>query len=292
MSKSKKTATAPTPMQWNWGMLLHAPPTRRLLLVLVSLSILGMLFSAAWRHWGPTILQSPQYVLAADQIDVTPQPAWIHANVKADAVRAGQLAGLSILDPKLTEKVQNAFAVQTWVARVKRVMKQHPARVIVELEYRRPIAMVQVSDGDMRGLLPIDVYSVLLPPEDFSQSQVPKYLRIVVGPTQPEGPVGTPWGNDRVASAAVIAAALDEHWQRLELYSIVLALPPQGELPGTPTFDLLTRDGARVIWGHAPGQEQSGEATTKEKLAALEKYYTEHGPLTGEQRVLNVRDGN
>jgi hypothetical protein len=103
--------------------------------------------------------------------------------------------------------------------------------------------------------------------------------------------VGTPWGDNRVAAAALIAHALDAHWQKFELYSIVLALPPSGELPGAPTFDLLTRDGSRVIWGHAPGQEQSGEATAAEKLAALEKYVAEHGPLTGEQRVLNVRDG-
>jgi hypothetical protein len=263
---------------------------RRLAAALVAVGLLAAFGVVGWRQWGPSIVQSPDYLLDEEKFEVTPQPAWIHANVKRDAIRAGGLAELSILDPKLTDKVQHAFAVQTWVASVRRITKQHPARVVVELEYRRPVAMVEVIQGEERGLLPVDSEGVLLPPEDFSANQVKNYLRVAVGVTQPQGPVGTPWGDARVASGARIATSLDEVWSKLQLYRIVLV----GESGlQAPTFDIVTRDGARVIWGHAPGEEVSGEATASEKVAQLRAWHEQHGPLTatGGVREINVREG-
>src|SRR5690606_35287460 len=107
---------------------------------------------------------------------------------------------------------------------------------------------------------------VLLPPEDFSSNQVKKYLRLAVGPAQPQGPVGTPWGDARIEAGAQIAASLGDLWQKLQLYRIVSVSEP-----GTtsPAFVIVTRDGAKVIWGHAPGQEASGEASASEKVAFL-----------------------
>jgi hypothetical protein len=263
---------------------------RRGAATLIALAVLVVFFITGWRAWGPTILKLPAYTLSEEKFDVTPQPAWIHGNIKQEALRSGDLAKLSILDPKLVEKVEHAFAVQTWVADVKRVAKTHPAQVVVELEYRRPVGMVEVTQGDERGLLPIDTYGVLLPPEDFSTNQVRKYLRISIGSTTPQGPVGTPWGDARIAAAAKIALALEDCWPKLQLYRIQHT---GDDIAGSPTFDLLTRDGAKVIWGHAPGQEASGEATAREKLAQLAAWHEKHGPLSaaGEKKELNVRDG-
>lgn len=294
MAKAKKQE-APAPAgnavqhlaQW-----LRSPSGRHGLIIGGALAVFIGLAVAGWKRWGPTIVASPAYVLSEEQIEVTPQPPYIHGNVKAEAIRAGGLAGASILDPKLTEKVQHAFAVHTWVASVKRVTKHHPARVVVELEYRRPAAMVEVMQGNQSGLLPVDAYGVLLPPEDFSMNQVRHYLRIVVGGTPPEGPVGTPWGDARVEAAASIAVALEPCWQKLQLYRVALATSAAGEVTSTPSFDLLTRDGRKIIWGHAPGQEASGEASASEKLAQLADFYEQHGPLpSSDIRELNVRDG-
>ena len=165
MAKAKKQE-APAPSsnalqlaaQW-----LRSPSGRHALVVGGALALLIGLAVAGWKRWGPTIVASPAYVLREEQIEVTPQPPYIHGNVKADAIRAGGLAGASILDPKLTEKVQHAFAVHTWVASVKRVTKHHPARIVVELEYRRPAAMVEVMQGNQSGLLPVRARSIASP---------------------------------------------------------------------------------------------------------------------------------
>ncbi len=295
LSKGKKPAGAnkAPAHSFNWRFLFRSPGTRRGLALCAAIGLFGFALHALWQHYGPIITRSSEYRLEESRIELTQQPPYIHHNVKRDAIQAGGLAELSILDPKLTEKVRHAFGLQTWVASVDRVTKYHPARVVVEVTYRRPVAMVVVTAGEERGLLPVDAAGVLLPPEDFSANQVRNYLRIDVGATQPEGLVGTPWGDNRVAAAAGIAANLDEVWQKLQLYRIVSASAKAGEVPTAPSFDLLTRDGVKVIWGHAPGQEASGEATASEKLAQLLAIYEQQGPLvsTGEPREINVRDG-
>lgn len=289
MAKGKKPAEAPAPAppitHWYTGLI-----SRRLSAALVAVVALIVLATMGWKQWGPTIVGTPAYALDESKFDVTPQPPYIHGNVKRDAIRAGGLTGVSILDPKLIDKVQHAFAVQTWVASVKRITKQHPARVVVELEYRRPVAMVEVMQGEERGLLPVDAEGVLLPPEDFSANQVKKYLRIACGPTQPQGPVGTSWGDARITAAASIAASLGELWQKLQLYRIVYT---GDDANSAPSFDLVTRDGSKVIWGHAPGQEASGEATASEKVAQLAAWHEHNGPLSaaGDKREINVRNG-
>jgi hypothetical protein len=256
----------------------------------MALAVLIALGVSGWRQWGPTITRAPAYGLDESKFEVTAQPTYIHANVKREAVRAGNLAGLSVLDPKLIEKVQQAFAVQTWVESVERITKHHPARVVVEIKYRRPIGMVEIAQGDERGLLPVDTQGVLLPPEDFSANQVRNYLRISIGTTAPQGPVGTPWGDPRITAAASIAESLGDTWQKLQLYR----LQHTGDDPaGAPLFDLTTREGAKVIWGHAPGHEISGEATASEKVAYLATWHEKNGPLSalGEKKEINVRDG-
>ncbi|HTN74897.1 MAG TPA: hypothetical protein VL096_06605 [Pirellulaceae bacterium] len=295
MSKSKKASAAPVPPPANlaWKSLLQDKLVRRLAIVAAVLLACGVVFSTAWQQWGRSITRTPAYLLDESKIEVTRQPPYIHANVKNDTIRTGGLTELSLLDPKLTEKVQHAFALHTWVASVKSVTKFHPARVVVEVEYRRPVAMIEITNAGERGLLPVDAYGVLLPPEDFSANQVRNYLRVSAGVTQPQGPVGTPWGDDRITAAAAIANAMLDHWQKLGLYRIELATAKEGEIPTAPVFDLATRDGARVIWGHAPGHEASGEATCGEKITQLLAFYEKQGPITAasEQRELNVRDG-
>lgn len=292
MSKAKKAEEPPAQKSlaasvYHW---FATAMGRRLAGAAMALAVMIALGVSGWNKWGPTITNGPSYKLDESKFEVTPQPTYIHANVKRDALRAGGLVELSILDPKLTEKVQHAFAVHTWVASVTRITKHHPARVVVELEYRQPAGMVEIAQGDERGLLPVDRTGVLLPPEDFSANQVRNFLRISVGPTTPEGPVGTPWGDKRIEAAAQIASALEPVWQKLQLYRIVHT---NIDAAGLPSFDIVTRDGAKVIWGHAPGQESSGEATASEKVAQLTLWHEKNGPLTtsGGKSELNVRDG-
>jgi hypothetical protein len=278
------------------GILLR-PGNRGLALaaVVVVASIAGSIY--AWQRWGEPSTHSPDYIVTPERIVATPQPAWIHADVKADVVKTADLARLHLRDRKLVEEVASAFALHPWVSKVVQVQKRFPAQIDVHLEYRRPVAAVEVNARSQAGLLFIDGEGVLLPSADFAQSQAKDYLRITAGNETPAGVYGTPWGSERVAGAARVAAAWElaagsgasgKRWQPLGLYRIVGVRTAGGEL----VYELRTRKDVRVVWGSPPGHESSDEPSPQQKIAALEQQVADKGPLDreGGPALLDLRD--
>lgn len=249
-----------------------------------SLLPIGLLLLAAalggwiaWQRWGAGVLQQPSYLLTPDNILVTPQPAWIHTDVKSEVVRTGSLEKLKILDPNAALQIQQAFALHPWVSDVRRVRKRYPAQVEVDLVYRRPVAMVKAVSG---GYWPVAADAVLLPPEEFSPEQTRHFLRVIVEHSQPEGPAGTPYGDERVAGAARIADLLQAHRERLQLeHVLVVAQRTETGTLAEPTYELYTAGGTRILWGRSPGREGPGEVTASEKVARLLAYVEQRGPL-------------
>ncbi|MBM4004671.1 MAG: hypothetical protein FJ295_15535 [Planctomycetes bacterium] len=232
---------------------------------------------AVWRSWAPVVLGDRRYQLRTESIEITPQPAWIRSNVREEVVEANDLASHSALDPQITVTVARAFSVHSWVARVRSVRKEYPARVVVELEYRRPVGMVMVRRDDGNpGVIPVDASAIVLPTDDFerqgeAESPVRNYLRIHVGDTRHHGPTGTVWGDERVAAAARIAEQLSESWQALGLHRIELAEESSGNRAEDLLFDLVAKEDRRYFWGHAPGKERASELDASEKLELLQE---------------------
>lgn len=249
---------------------------------LILLVFFGGGFAYAWQRWGTLVQNHPRYALDGDRIELPPQPEWIPSNVKDEVVRDGSLATLSLLDPQVTVKVAREFALHCWVSHVRRVRKDYSGRVIVDLEYRRPVAMVEVTTNGQRGLLPVDAAGFLLPPQDFTPEQTRDYLRIAVGDTLPVGSPGTPWGDPAVAEAAAIAETLREAWRGARLYRVFLPPPPPGTRGRLPDrlYRLITRDGAELFWGHAVGAESGTEAKASDKVFRLARLAEQPGALS------------
>ena len=244
-----------------------------------------------WDRFEGDVLIRPEYALAAQQIQITPPPAWIRADIKAEALRGGNLhAPLSIVDERLAERLAKMFMLHPWVAGVERVTKHYPSHVTIDLIYRRPRAMVEVPGG----LFPVDDQAVLLPSEDFSPVDASQYPRIAGIDSQPLGPVGTAWGDANVQAGVRIAVALAEVWCDLGLHSIRRAMTG-GESPAQPHFELVTNNGAVIPWGRAPGSEAPGETPVAEKVTRLKKYVADYGGLDESARRgdldLRVRAG-
>ena len=151
-----------------------------------------------WRRWrwaasmrgsgtGRFVARHPQYQLTADRIHITPQPPWIRSDVKAEVLRDASLIGtVSVLDDPdaLVRRIQDAFEFHPWVAQVLGIRKRLPASLDIELEYRRPVAAVETSDGRNLTLTPIDVDGVRLPEADFTELDA-SYLPRIIGTYQP-----------------------------------------------------------------------------------------------------------
>jgi len=291
---------------------LVAPLTgsgRTLLAIAILVVIVCVGFYVGWAKWGGMIRAQPQYRLATDSFEVTPQPDWIQSDVKGDVIRDGDLTQLSVLDPDLTKNVVQAFELHTWVAKVlwcgKRPGKDGP-RVIVELQYRQPIIMVRARDDQWEGdcFWPVDTEGVFLPPDEFSRSQTERYLRVDAAYVPPMGAVGTPYGDAGVAGAARVAAGIGAAWESMGLQWIVVrkdmrvsvGQPPKAAyvlLPAGGDPDRVARRPAgqltsmraekaetlEVIWGHAPGHENQDEATADQKVMRLQMFVNQNGSL-------------
>jgi hypothetical protein len=237
----------------------------------------------AWRQWGPSVVQRSSYELLVENVTTSEQPPWVAGDIRLEVFRDASLTEMSVLEDGLTKRICDAFEMHPWVARVNRVNMQPPAKIVVDLEYRQPIAWVEVPDGMVPGhrggWLPIDKDSLLLPDEGFQQDP-PELPLVRIDRLLPCGPIGTAWGDPRVAGAAAIVTILGDQWRELGIagisgvadYSITSSLP-------TTRYELLSPKGKRIIWGAAPGKEPPSEPDAIQKLHLLGEFVRRHGPI-------------
>jgi hypothetical protein len=228
-----------------------------------------------WQRLRPHVSAQPEYLVDVRELDVTPPPKWIRANVKTEVLRdAGLPPQISILDERLKETLTQSFSLHPWVGAVEKVETSYPARIRVTVAYRRPVAMVEVHDG----LLPVDARGVLLPPEDFTPQEALRYPRVAGLAGSPLGPIGTRWGNPVVEAAAKLAEVLEPTWDELQLHHIAAPAGAGSDLSSI-TLNVATREGTKFVWGRAPGSEQVEEPKAIEKVARLKKLAAEFGSL-------------
>jgi len=267
-----------------WAWLIGPARPAGVLLLCVLFIAFGTYW--AWLKLRSRIQAADEYRIGPEHIKLIPSlPSWIHRDLCKEVFHDAALDGsLNILDKNLCERITQAFAQHPWVGKVERVSKRLPATVEVELIYRRPVCMVEVSGG----LLPVDEEGVLLPSSDFTPTEAVRYPRLTgVGQAPPVSP-GRRWHDARVIGGAELAAQLFDDWQRLQLRRIVpLSHPPPAgenlgrEASGEPFFVLITRGGSKILWGYAPGANMLGELPPGEKKARLLHYLAEHNSLEG-----------
>lgn len=248
---------------------------------LIALLILGVvtigLGMAAWQSLGPIVIRDRQFLVAPNEIELTPPPEWIKSDVRGEVIRqAGISEALSILDPGLTERLARDFSLHPWIGKVVSVRTEHPARIYVDVVYRQPVLMVEVPGG----LYPVDGRGVLVPSGDFSPIEATRYPRLG-GVQSTPGLVGAAWPDRIVTDAAELGAILLASWPELKLHRIVPLTPDVLAAPDAPAqFALVTPSGrTRILWGLAPGSAASDEPTGEEKLARLKKLISTRQPL-------------
>ena len=254
-----------------------------------------------WKRYADHVLGRDDYILNADKIELTFVPPWIRTDITRQAVEDGSLEGLSLAQPNLAVRVADAFALHPWVSNVNRINPKY-GRVEVELEYRRPVAMVWVTDKDgMPALLPVDGRGIVLPTADFlatgDSEQAPDtalYLHIEVANENvwPASDAGSSWGDERVHGAARLAAVLLDTWQRLGLGRIVVTTRHRRDgSVAPPSYQLISRGGATIIWGSSPGRERTGEPSSQQKITRMLDIMEQNDELPSDP-VIDLRTSN
>ncbi|WP_147274159.1 cell division protein FtsQ/DivIB [Bremerella cremea] len=248
---------------------LGSPIARQLLLCVVIIAAFVLMMIAGWNHYADKFASREEFLLSPRDILINKQPSWIHSNVLIETIEKNKFPEqLNLRDRELTAKIATTFSYHPWIRKVNKVVKQYPAKVLVDVEYRRPVAMVEVAYADkkgnqLRGLVPIDAEGFLLPDTDFSPAEAIQYPCILIDSKKPSADMGKKWEDPRIADAASIAVELLPYWNDLKLKRIVLTTE------GGSHFELELADNTRIIWGSPPGKELPQEAMAKHKVQVI-----------------------
>jgi hypothetical protein len=297
MAPPSPPASTATAHHW-----LHPASWLKVIPPVAALSVAGpavLLVAAyvAWHSWGAGRLDRAMYSLELEQLQVTPQPAWITADVRQEVFQGARLDRVSSLDPQAAATVAHAFRMHPWVRRTLRVTRLAGGRVQVDLEYRRPLALVhQPSVGpggdapgrgadtqgsDVAGAggtapraaalgLAVDHDGVVLPSQDFQGLDANPYFWVYAYGAQPVGLyVGSQFGDARVLDALDLCRLLEPHRQTLQLRAVYVYPDPRSSLRDRWLLELETHLGGKIVWGSPPGRELPSEMNVEQKLAEL-----------------------
>ncbi|MEK6248721.1 MAG: hypothetical protein N2C12_11115 [Planctomycetales bacterium] len=246
--------------------------TRTLVLFPVMATLVAGGIYLGWQ----VLRQSDEYLVSPKDIELAPPPRWVDRDVLlGEIVRDASLDDrLSLLDDRLTERINMAFRAHPWVESAE-AEKFHPARIKVQIVYREPVAVVSSNDQ----LIPIDKNGIRLPAEDFTLDELRQFARLDLLSISHQVRDGEIWDDPRILGGATIAAAIGEEWLPFGLAAIQPAAQPIVDHPQAYTYMLVTRSGARIPWGPQFLKAHATEPTAEEKMDRLKAYVKKNGPL-------------
>ncbi len=214
-----------------------------------------------WSRVGDFVRWGDGYQLRPEMVELLGRAPWVRGDLKAEVMRSASLdGGLPLADSELATRLARAFDMHPWVKQVVRVEVKHPARAIVEILCREPVAMVSVRGG----LLAVDADGFVLPSADFAPESAAEYPRITGVESSPQGPEGSRWGDSVVEEGASVAVVIGPEWRTL---GIVECRPIA--MQGTRMWELVGPEGRTILFGGAPGREAAGEPSVAEKIVKL-----------------------
>lgn len=256
---------------------------RRLAAALVVVLLAWTTYVLAGRAIGWLHAQ-PEFTIAFDAVELLPEPpAALRNGRKAILARVrerGKIDGpIRLLDQDLRE-LGLAFAKHSpWIARVDRVERVYPGRIVVRVVYREPVARIDFS-ADRFVAVADD--GVVIPGEDLQTSVAATLPRLKGFAAPPQSLPGHYLGADRdgnvppeITSAVALARFLHDtdkdagHGQSPRFASVNLSQGP-GQLL------VKSQRGMWVRWWNAPGEEQEDEPKAADKLERFIRWEALH----------------
>jgi hypothetical protein len=235
------------------------------------------------KHW---VNGQKQYetTFAAIALD-PPPPAWYRGGSAGFlehvrlAARRGE-APFSALDLDLAALGRD-FRLYHWVRRVQRVERTWPNRIVVRLDYRRPVARAAIPGKSARVL--VDADGVILPWDDVDPERAGR-LPLISGPDPPFDPrPGRYWMSSdgttdaRLQAAVTLAAFLEralDHAAKPNEFMSQLKV-----IYSVPKYGLFLENGESTLiyWADAPGAERPGSLTAAQKWEMLTRWLAQRG---------------
>lgn len=211
------------------------------------------------------------------RIQLANAPAGLDRLIRQDLA---DLAGWSWIDGRVCRSVHDRLAQSPWIQSIHRVTKPEPGLVRVKCEYRLPIALVQ----DREYFYMVDEYGVRLPGQHGYE---PGWLLI----QGVEGKLPNPgelWPGEDLAAGVRLANMIIVQPYRDQVSAVLVHNYGGRRDPYRSHVELLTRrDGHRILWGSAPGEELE-ENSTDQKLRILAANYQRYGTIDADQPTIDI----
>ncbi len=253
----------------------------------IALLLTGYL---GWRFYGAKALDTKYYALRKENIHISDPPPWLRSDVVSEVFTESGLERMSLLDDQTSAVIAKAFDSHPWVRKTHRVQRMAAGQVMINLEFRQPIAMVHCVAGgpstsvdrsqgersegvaEQESFLPVDTEGVLLPTKDFTQADIANYLLIYAQSVRASDypRVGMILGDSQIQEAILLARLVEplRASGQMKLSSIYV-YPATISQRSRWKLELTTKGGPRILWGSPPGKEGSSEPTANAKLKRL-----------------------
>ncbi len=244
----------------------------------IALIVVGSFFGMRALQRG--LLHDTRFLAFPTEVSLA-APAWGDIAVVApleDQLRA--LGPISLFDSRFDQKIRRALEVLPGVERVHRVRRHWPRRYSLEVELRRPYAVLATADASH----PVTFDQIVLPAKAYAGISSGLFR---IGPVPGDAPVaGERWRHGAVRIGLDTLAEIAPHLADLAplgLYRIDVS----GARDQRQGVVLLGSDGIRVRWGRpGPGVRENSVA---KKIAYLIEVAEDLERVRG--REIDVRYG-
>jgi hypothetical protein len=269
-----------TSFAWKHALGWFQSIPRAAILSLIGPAVLLLVGYFGWRYYGANALDGAFYAVKPENIHLTNTPSWLKTDIVREVFDGSNLGKMSLLDDQTAAVIARAFDAHPWIRKTYRVQKMAGGQILVNVEYRTPIAMVHCESdtpqgndpGGKENFLPIDAEGFLLPTKDFSQTDIQNYFLIYARNIRASDHrrVGTPLGDSQIDEAVALCRELNSIREEANLVSIYV-YPTQSAGKAKWMLELATRGGPRITWGSAPGLESREEPSILWKMKRLKE---------------------
>jgi hypothetical protein len=230
-------------------------------------------------------------------------PGWMNDELRQRIIQvATPVSAKSSLDPDQVKEIAQILAAEPWVKhvnQVRRVYGKSPGDTLeIDCDFRAPVALVQ--DGGWFWM--VDAEGIKLP-ERFTKEELAKVaigrglekiqLRVVTGVHQLAPQAGEKWtGRDLEAGIELARLFFDKPYMNdVAMIDVSGVDPVNPSTAGAKNEVVLhTRYNTQIRWG-SPVQQPgfSVEVGAAQKLATLERLYSEYGRLDAGRPWIEIR---
>lgn len=249
-----------------------------------------------WETKRSDLIDIQKYDLSANQISVSQQPVWLTSDLREKILDEIQTPN-NLLNEHLVADTARVLQDNPWIEKVQRIEKGADG-LKIDLAYRMPVALVDFHQGKTK--VPVDRSAVVMDKKIFGAIDPESMLHISVPSAESNRPnKWQVWDDRRIQAAAKLCDYLSVEATNLELFRVVSYRLPTVKTqdvlanePGKP-FEVWTKNGVKVIWGAVPGEKVVDEATSAEKLQAIQQFVVKQGPLSklDRRKKIDVRSG-